>query len=216
MRWIQYNTIASILNVPDADAHSRFFSLLSLSLSLFLYGWEHNREEKKKIFWEKYKQWIRIISFFNNSTWLAVCYSKGVSVYCSLSPFFFFSRSSLITGSRVRYIEANDRFRSFPLLAERNREKERRRSFFSLLLRQYAAIRCNGFFDWRIRPKIQPIISIVKKEKFIRIFYCLLLLHLMWLHMHPLKFVKKYKWTNIQWKNQKLEMSNIKCHLFVY
>jgi hypothetical protein len=78
-------------------------------------------------------------------------------------------------------MQANDRFRSFsPFLAERKRERasEREREEYSLshLLRQYAAIRCNCYFDWRIRPKIQPIISIDKKEKFISIFYCLLLL----------------------------------------
>ena len=45
MRWLQYNTFASIVNVPDAnvlvyiDKGDSFFSLS-------LYGWEHKRKEK--------------------------------------------------------------------------------------------------------------------------------------------------------------------------
>ena len=34
MRWIQYNTIASILNVPDAERTLSPFFLFSLALSL--------------------------------------------------------------------------------------------------------------------------------------------------------------------------------------
>jgi hypothetical protein len=127
--WDEFNTIQShrysMCLTPTLTPV--FFS--SLFLFLFFSTDGSTIEKRKFFFWEKYKQWIRIISSFNNSTWLTVRYSKGVSVYCSLS--LSFSRSSLITGSRVRYIEANDRFRSFPLLAERNREKERRRFFLS-------------------------------------------------------------------------------------
>ena len=130
MRWIQYNTIASILNVADADAHSRFFlSSLSLSLSLLLFlffSTDGSTIEKGNFFARalslssslsfsfpmKYKHWIRIISFFNSSTWFTVCYSKGVSMYCSLSLSFSFS-FSFNSSSRVRYIQAYDRFRSF-------------------------------------------------------------------------------------------------------
>ncbi len=110
-----------------------FFSSLSLSLalsfvlSLFLYGWEHNSEEKKFFFWEKYKHWIRIISFFTSSTWFTVCYSKGVSVYCSLS------RSPLITAVGSGIFKQTTAFVRFPFfLAERNEEKARERGIFFL------------------------------------------------------------------------------------
>ena len=190
MNSIQYNRI-------DTQCAWRrrslpFLFLSSRSRSLFLYGWEHNRAEKNFFFsfGEKYKHWIRIISPFNSSTWLIVCYSKGVSMYCSLSLSLFLSFSSN-SSSRVRYIQANDRFRSFPpFLPERNEEKEREEFSlslsFSLSLRQYAAIRYNCYFDWRIRSPVQPIISLVKKEKFISIFYCLLLFfQLRWSSLHP-------------------------------
>ena len=187
--------------MADADAHSRFFlSSLSLSLSLLLFlffSTDGSTIEKGNFFARalslssslsfsfpmKYKHWIRIISFFNSSTWFTVCYSKGVSMYCSLSLSRSRSRSLLIAAVGSGIFKPTTAFvRSFlSYLAERNEEKERARErarereyFLSLLLRQYAAIQCNCFFDWRIRPSLQPIIGIVEKEKFISIFYCLL------------------------------------------
>ena len=167
-----------------------FFSRLSLSLSLLLFlffSTDGSTIEKRKFFLlsfslslsslhsfpMKYKHWIRIISSFNSSTWFTVCYSKGVSMYCSLS----LSRSLLIAAVGSGIFKPTTAFvRSFvslPFGRTRKKEKERKKEYFlSLfpLLRQYAAIRCNCYFDWRIRPNLQPIIGIGKKEKFISIF----------------------------------------------
>ena len=89
-----------------------------------------------------------------------------------------FSRSSLITAVGSGILKQTAVFVRFPFLAERNEEKarrreraseregERRRKEIFLLSRQYAPNRCNCYFDWRIRPKIQPIMVRDKKEKF--------------------------------------------------
>jgi hypothetical protein len=179
----EFNTIQShrysMCLTPTLTPVFFSLSLSRLSLSRFFSTDGSTIEKRKKIFfWEKYKHWIRIISSFNSSTWLAVCYTKGVSVYCSL----FFSRSPLITAVGSGIFKQTTAFVRFLLFG---RTQQREEFFFSRLLRQYAAIRCNCYFDWRIRPKIQPIIYIEKKEKFISIFYCLLLLQLTRLYMHP-------------------------------
>jgi len=111
---------------------------------------------------------------------------------------FSLSRSLLITAVGSGIFKQTTAFVRFPFFwqnaTKRSREREKN-FFFSRLLRQYAAIRCNCYFDWRTRPKIQPIIYIEQKEKFISIFYCLLLLQLTLSHMHPCKIVKKHKRT---------------------
>ncbi len=112
-----------------------FFSSLSLFRSLVrsfsFSSTDGSTIEKRKnfFFWKKYKHWIRIISSFNSSTWFTVCYSKGVSVYCSLS----LSRSSLITAVGSGIFKQTTAFVRFPFFWQNaTKRKREREEFFSL------------------------------------------------------------------------------------
>jgi hypothetical protein len=152
--WDEFNTIQSHrYSMCLTPTLARvFFSSLSLSLSvsrslsLFLFfSTDGSTIEKRKFFfsfWEKYKHWIRIISFFNSSTWFTVCYSKGVSMYCSLS--LSFSRSSLIAAVGSGICKQTTAFVRFPpFLAERNEETESEREKNFLSLSFTPPIRCH-------------------------------------------------------------------------
>jgi hypothetical protein len=124
---IQYDHIDTQYGWRRRRALSPFFSSLFLvgSLSLFfLYGWEHRRKKKEEIE-RNINYWIRIVYYFNSSTWFVVykcmymrdC-SKGVRVYCStqilfsyihilsLSLFLCCSCFYLNNSSPVRYASA--------------------------------------------------------------------------------------------------------------
>lgn len=151
--WVEFNTIQShrysMWLTPTLTPV--FFSRLSLSRLLFLFFSTDGSTIEKRNFFSflslsslhsfpmKYKHWIRIISPFNSSTWFTVCYSKGVSLYCSLS----LSRSLLIAAVGSGIFKPTTAFvRSFvslPFGRTRKKEKERKKEYFLSLSFPYSA-----------------------------------------------------------------------------
>ena len=151
-----FNTIRShrysIWLTPTSLHLGRFFRLF-LSL-VSLYGWEHKRIRirRKKEIERNINYWIRIVYYFNNSTWFVVYICVRLLERCEsvlFYPDFLFLHTHIIesfsfylnNSSRVRYAKTHKKKKKTSAFVSRTQQrKNEREEFFPFILHQYAAI----------------------------------------------------------------------------
>ena len=225
MNSIQYNRIDTQCGWRRRELSVFFSFSLSLSLALYrsrsrspslFFSTDGSTKERRNFSFWKRKRNISIgfvyYPSFNSSTWFTVCYSKGVSIVldCSLSSLF---QIAAVGSGICKQTTAFVRSRFFGSRTSKRERREREEFSLSSLLRQYAAIRCNGYFDWRIRSPIRTNHCYWRERKKNSLAYFIVCCCYNLMRSHSASIVEIRELQTKNWKQKKKK--RIINHLFV-